>query len=435
MSNHPVRTRTRGSADPGQLQINRKILLVEDQRSLALVAAKMLHERWGCQVLITTTLEEARAAIAQKQNNDFFVAVSDLTLPDAPHGEIIDVLIGAGLPTIAITGNYNSGLRETIMSKGVIDYVLKNSINAYEYIVELVGRLYKNTHIKVLVVDDSAGFRHLLEFMLKMQNLQVITARDGVDALQQLELNLDIKLVLVDNEMPNMRGTEFVASVRRKWSKDKLAVIGISAAEDKDVTAQFLKLGANDFIIKPFIYEELVCRVSHTLETLESIEAVRYIAYHDYLTGQLNRRAFFDQGGKLFAKAVKEGRPLAVAMMDIDFFKKVNDTYGHDGGDVVLKHFSALLEEHFRDNLVGRLGGEEFALIILGDTRKSAERCEAFRLHVEKAPAQFGDKLISFTVSTGMTQKLQPNLDATLKLADENLYKAKETGRNRIIFT
>lgn len=427
MVNTRAHRRTPGKTD----QMDVEILLVEDQRSLAQMAARMLHERWGCRVLIATSLAQVRTIVAA-QRHRFFVSVSDLNLPDAPNGEVIDVLVDAGIPVIAITGMLDDALHHKIMSRGVIDYVLKDSINAYEYIVDLVGRLFKNAHARVLVVDDSEAMRALLSGMLKIQGLQVVTACDGVEGLKMLEQHPDIKLVLLDHEMPNMNGFNFLLHVRRKFALDKLAVIGMSGTEAKRLSAQFLKLGANDFITKPFCYEELVCRVSQNLRMQESLEAVRYVAYHDYLTGLLNRRAFFEQGSALFDEMRGAGRPVAAAVMDIDFFKKINDGYGHDGGDAVLRHFSALLRAHFQDDLVGRVGGEEFFLLFK-DEESAPGSCEEFRKRVEQSPAKYNDVTIFFTISIGIVRQLPTQLDDMLKLADENLYQAKESGRNRVV--
>jgi len=408
-----------------------EVLLIEDQRSLAQMAAKMLYERWGCHVLIATTLEQVRSILSQNKHR-FFVAVSDLNLPDAPDGEVIDELKAAKIPVIAVTGNFDDSLQEDIMGKGVIDYVLKDSINAYEYIVELVGRLFKNTRIKVLVIDDSPSFRDILAHMLRMQCLQVVTAADGAEGIESLEYDRDIKLVLVDHAMPVMDGFTFLATLRRKLGKDRLAVIGISASENKRMSAQFLKLGANDFISKPFSYEELACRISQNLEMQESIETMRFAAFHDYLTGLYNRRYFYERGGKLFEEAAKAGKPLVVAMIDIDSFKNINDTYGHDGGDTVLRHLGAMLKEYFTADLVARVGGEEF-LLLSADAVRTAESCEALRQQVAKSPAGFGATVIPYTVSIGIASQLQASLDATLKVADDNLYQAKQSGRNCIV--
>ena len=423
------RTQTRQLGDHGK--ISGDILLIEDQRSLAQMAAKMLHDRWGCRVLIATNMAQVRTILAQKKQH-FFVAVSDLNLPDAHHGEVIDELIASNIPVIAMTGEFNPAMHSKIMGKGVVDYVLKNSINAYEYVVELVGRFYRNLQTSVLVVDDSEAFRTVLVKMLRTQGLQVITAHDGMTGLKLLQQHPEIKLVLVDYEMPGMDGSEFLLQVRRKVGKDKLAVIGIAGSGNQRLSVQFLKLGANDFIFKPFTYEELSCRVSQNLDMQESLETMRHVAYHDFLTGLLNRRAYFEQGGQLFDKKVKAGEARVVAMMDIDFFKKINDIYGHDGGDVALMHFSALMSTHFKHDLLARMGGEEFGLLF-ANADTAAEQCEAFRLKVEQTPVQFGDTMIAFTISVGISQRLASSLDEMLIHADENLYKAKNGGRNRVV--
>ena len=422
-----IRSSTR---NPGRAErIDGDILLVEDQRSLAEMTAQMLHQRWGCHVLIATSLQQVKTILAQ-QRHRFFVAVSDLNLPDAHHGEVIDVLLAANLRVIAMTAMFDDEMHDQILKKGVIDYVLKNSINAYEYIVELVGRLQRNMQTKVLVVDDSETFCSMMAAMLRVQGLQVLTAHDGVAALTLLDQQRDIKLVLLDYAMPNLDGFRLLSQLRRKQGKDTLAVIGMAASGN--LTAQFLKLGANDFISKPFNYEELVCRVSQNLEMQESLEAVRYVAYHDYLTGLLNRRAFFEQGGKLFKEKLETGQAMVAAMMDIDFFKKINDRYGHDGGDVVLKHFATLLGAHFGSELVARIGGEEFA-ILFTDAEQALERCESFRALVSDSSVAIGKQTVAFTVSIGLATKPHTNLDEMLKLADAALYLAKEQGRNRVV--
>ena len=409
------------------------ILLVEDQRSLAEMAAKMLHERWGCRVLIATNLAQVKTILAQNKR-DFFLAVSDLNLPDAPNGEVVDVLIAAKLKVIAMTGMFDAGLHDRMLSKGVIDYVLKDSINAYEYIVDLVGRLHRNLSTKVLVVDDSASFRTLAEGMLKVQGMQVVLANDGVEGLAMLEQHRDIKLVLVDHEMPNMDGFNFLFHVRRTWPKDRLAVIGLSGSGNPKLSAQFLKLGVNDFLFKTCSYDELVCRIRQNLEMQESIEAVRYAANHDYLTGLINRRAFFEQGEQHCASHIKAGKSVAVAVMDIDFFKKINDQYGHDGGDEALRHLAVLIKEHFSTQLVARVGGEEF-FILFEEPKDALSQCEAFRIKVARSHVTFGQGVIAYTLSIGLCIAQGVELDAQLKCADENLYRAKQAGRNRTVLS
>ncbi len=414
-------------------RINRPVLIIEDQRALAQMAEAMLREEWGCEVHVAASLREARQLL-ETHGTEFIAAVCDLNLPDAPYGEVIDLVNKYGVPAIALTGAFGEELRSMVTKKGVVDYVLKEGVNSYEYVVHLVGRLHKNSSIKVLVADDSLSARAVLKHMLSVQGLNVLTAKDGYEAVEMIEQHPDIKLVLVDYNMPKMDGFTFVLEARKRMGKDYLAIIGISGEKGGNISAQFLKNGANDFIAKPYSYEELICRVTQNLEMLELVESVRNIANCDYLTGMYNRRFFFDEGCEVYEQTKEKGLPLFVAMIDVDHFKKVNDAHGHDCGDAVLKHFAAQLSAHFPKELIARLGGEEFVVLITGENpQTSCERLEAFRLCVEQETVRCNQKDIAFTVSIGGSHTLQENLDMMLKTADENLYNAKQNGRNQLV--
>lgn len=229
-----------------------KVLLVEDQRSLAQMTAKMLHDRWDCHVLIATSLAEVRAIIADEKKK-FSLAVSDLNLPDAPNGEVIKELVDAGIPVVAMTGTFDDRLYDVFMQKGLVDYVLKGSLDAYIYITELVGRLNRNRSTKVLIVDDSEPHLQLIEAMLHRQLLQVFHARNAEEGLKVLEKHPDTRLMLIDAIMPGMQGVEFVSVVRQRFGKERLAIIGITGVNDPRMSARFIRHGANDFIFKPFI--------------------------------------------------------------------------------------------------------------------------------------------------------------------------------------
>lgn len=425
-----VRTTRRAGSRGGVLPW--EVLLVEDQRSLAQMAAKMMHDRWGCHVLIATSLAEVRAIIADGRRA-FVLAVSDLSLPDAPNGEVIGELVAAGIPVVAMTGTFDDRLYDVFMQKGLIDYVLKDSLNSYAYVTELVGRLNRNRGIKVMVVDDSEAYSDLIEAMLHRQLLQVFRARSAEDGLKMLEAHPDIRLVLVDAIMPGMSGAEFVSHVRQRFGKERLAVIGITGAEDGRMSARFLKHGANDFMFKPFSYEELSCRVCQNLDMLEKLDAMRVIAYTDYLTSLPNRRMLFEKGAALCERVRQAGEHLMVAILDIDHFKRVNDQFGHDAGDVVLQAMGDELAKGFRSDFVARIGGEEFVLLIKAPPQVALERLEAFRRTIEAQPVAAGEATISCTVSIGAVALTADGLESALRAADDRLYRAKAGGRNRIV--
>jgi diguanylate cyclase (GGDEF)-like protein len=213
-------------------------------------------------------------------------------------------------------------------------------------------------------------------------------------------------------------------------------VIGLSTEGTHSLSARFLKLGANDFLPKPFLREEFFCRVLQNLDILDYIESIRDAAYRDFLTGLRNRKFFFEHCARAHdAAALPGGGPLAVAMLDVDHFKRVNDTYGHDGGDAALKHLAALLQEHLPEaDTVARFGGEEFCALVPGVDRAGATAIfERLRRAVEAAPVTHAGAEIRFTISIGLALQPRATLAARVSRADELLYQAKESGRNRVI--
>jgi diguanylate cyclase (GGDEF)-like protein len=416
----------------GMERVDGPVLIVEDEKALARIAATMVQNRWGCEVRVAMTLQEAREEL-DRDGEELVAAVCDLHMPDAPHGEVVDLMNTAGVPAIAVTGGFDDDLRRIIGRNGVVDYVLKERVNAYEYVTELIGRLYKNRFIKVMIVDDSPTARAMLGPMLDLQCLQVFRAASGVEALWLFEQHPDIRLIMTDYNMPEMDGFVLTQKLRKKRGKDRLAIMGLSANDDPRLSAQFLKSGANDYVSKPFSYEELLCRVTQNLDMLEMIAAIRDAATHDHLTGLHNRRFFFEQGLVMHQAAKDRGMPLAAVMMDVDHFKRVNDTYGHDAGDEVLRHLADMLLDQFGGDLVVRLGGEEFAILIGNQTPAQVlARAEGFRRLVAGSPAGYEGQTIPCTISAGLCGEIEDNIDAMLRRADSNLYKAKAGGRNRV---
>lgn len=411
-----------------------QILIVEDSTTMAQVASNMVKTELGHGTVVTGSLA-ATKQLLEGGAAPFLAALVDLTLPDSSDGEIVDYVISKGIPTIVITASFDEQRREAILKREIVDYVIKENRNAYSYVIRLLGRLDRNRQIKALVVDDSSTARNMIRALLLQHNFQVLLAEDGEAGLNMLRQHPDTKLVLSDYNMPGMDGFELTSKIRQAYPRDGIAIIGLSAQGSGEMSAKFLKNGANDFLTKPFSQEEFYCRVMQNVETIENIQAIRDAANRDYLTGLYNRRYFFEVGSGQFNEAKAEGGHLAVAMMDVDFFKKVNDNYGHDGGDVVLKHMARMIEETFADHLPARFGGEEFAVMFQGmDADEVEDLLDAFRVQVENSVVPFGDEEIRFTLSIGYTTTLGNSVDDALALADEGLYAAKEGGRNQVVY-
>jgi len=411
-----------------------RILVIEDNKTLANLIAKKISAELDFEVDVAYTMAEAKLFL---KGYKYFLTLSDLNLPDAPNGEIVDYVLKTGNRVIILSGNIDKTFRKEMMQKNVIDYVNKSGVDDINFIISNIRRLHKNVKHTILVVDDSVVFRKQMKTMLSNLFFNVITVAHGEEALNIMEVTPDISMVLTDYNMPVMDGLELTKQIRKKYPKNELSVIALSGKSDDDETAMFLKNGANDFINKPFSKEEFSCRINNTIEALENIYEITNQATRDFLTGLYNRRYFFDSVEKYFQHAVKNDESFSVAMVDIDHFKKVNDTYGHDTGDKAIINLAEILvSETSKDDVVARFGGEEFCVVLKNISNDNAVKVfERIRKKVESSVtvSDKGDE-IRYTISTGLVLNHEDTLDATVNESDMHLYTAKENGRNQVVY-
>ena len=232
-----------------------KVLVVEDSRSINGLLSKSITSQLHIDVVSANSMQQAKQ-ILEQQADQFFAAILDLNLPDAPDGEVVDAVLEFGVPPIILTGSMSDNLHDEMMDKPIIDYVIKRNLNEIEYVIALVKRLRDNQGRKALVVDDSRSSRLVLAALLKRHYFEVYTACDGVDALNVLAQHNDIQLLVTDFNMPKMDGIELTSKVRATYTRSELAIIGISAFGGGTTSVKFLKAGANDFITRPFLHEE-----------------------------------------------------------------------------------------------------------------------------------------------------------------------------------
>ena len=196
-----------------------------------------------------------------------------------------------------------------------------------------------------------------------------------------------------------------------------------------------LKAGASDFIRKPFVAEEFYCRINQNIALLEHIEEIRSSMLRDYLTGVFNRRYLYEAGNQIFQNARRGNISMAIAMIDADRFKSINDNYGHDIGDLVLQTIANSLRKSLRESdIVARFGGEEFVCIATGVEADQIEHVfERVREAIESQKIATEQGTISVTVSIGVCTDLKKTLDDMINVADQAMYTAKQSGRNRIV--
>lgn len=411
----------------------KKILVIEDSSTVRNILLQVIQKTLNVPTDSAESMAQCRELIKQNGSDAYFAAMVDLNLPDAASGEAVAYTLAHKLPSIVLTGDYNDAMRTKLLNMGVVDYVIKDSTYSFNYAISLLQRLHKNQFIKLLVVEDSKVARSYLSHLLKQHLFQVYTAADGIEAQTILKQHPDIKMLLTDYNMPNMDGFKLVQAIRKQYDKHQLAIIGLSSADDPSLSARFIKHGANDFLTKPFIHEELYCRVNQTLDHMELVAEIQDAANRDFMTKLYNRRYLFTQGAQLHDNAKQGHFSLAVTIMDIDHFKEVNDTYGHEGGDIVLKHFAKMLTICFPKSLVARIGGEEFCIIMTDtDNELASHRLNKFREKLAAAPITANGHEIWITASFGVTNFIDDSLDLQLNRADKLLYEAKNDGRNRV---
>ena len=302
---------------------------------------------------------------------------------------------------------------------------------------------YSGDPIKVLVADDSAVFRKLVEDALSHQRFELLFARTGREAMELLGQH-DPALVVVDWMMPDLTGPELCMHIRERKGSQYTYVIILTGKSETACVVQGLAAGADDYLKKPFDGEELLARVgvgTRIIGLHREIEAqsrlLKELALTDSLTGLPNRRAIDEWASRQLKGAARYGFSFWVAAADLDHFKAVNDSYGHEAGDTVLKKFAEILKANSRSSdICGRMGGEEFVFVLTHITEANALavtnkiRRELAAVVFTSAGAKYG-VTASFGLA-GFEGPAAPSFPELLARADTALYSAKHLGRNRV---
>lgn len=410
---------------------NTRILLVEDTKAMAMMVVKMVENATGLPVDLAENLSEARKFISVS-GPSYAIALLDLSLPDAPDGEIAEVWQQHGIPSVVFSGKADESQRTEFFSEGVIDYVVKDSFSAVVYLSRLVKQLMDNREFVAILAGDESEIGD--DYKVLTERLLVKTIR--VPRLEDIMATLDddetVQMVLIGEKMGSRSGLEVIRKIREKFDRERIAIVGVPG-QNRLMASQFIKNGADDYILAPIYPEEYCSRINAVLERKQLLCELSDVANCDFLTGCRNRRSFFEDIDNAHRKAKASGQKTAIVMIDIDHFKSVNDDWGHDVGDQVLKSLGqALREDCPRNSIVARFGGEEFALFIPAETDAELESYLSELIEETGNFKNFKDGL-SITVSAGacVLDDEEFDIDAMLRIADEQLYKSKNAGRNQ----
>lgn len=300
--------------------------------------------------------------------------------------------------------------------------------------------------MKVLVADDEVVSRRLLESSLTRWGYEVLVAADGLEASRILQGDDAPKLAVLDWMMPGLDGIELCRAIRSRKGDSYTYVLLLTAKQTKDEVIEGLEAGADDYITKPFEPQELRVRlrtgkrILYLLEQITSAhETMRQLASHDPLTKLLNRGAIVEVLENELSRCIRDEASVGVVLIDLDYFKRINDTYGHLAGDRVLREAAETMNGMIRPyDAVGRYGGEEFLMVLPGcDQINAVSHAERIRhaLANISVSTQGGD--INFTASFGVTvvdHSSPADLQSAINAADSALYAAKRAGRDRVEF-
>jgi two-component system cell cycle response regulator len=298
--------------------------------------------------------------------------------------------------------------------------------------------------VRILIAEDDPSFRRLLQDQLTAWGYDVVVAEDGNAALQILQSEDPPRLAMLDWMMPGMHGIEVCRKVREETKESYTYIILLTSQKSDEDIVTGMEAGADDYIIKPFKHNELRLRlragrriIELQSELIAARDTFRTKASHDSLTGLWNHEEILHILTQELSRAEREEKCVGVIMADIDFFKKINDTYGHLAGDAVLHSTAGKLQSLMRSyDYIGRYGGEEF-LVILPECCLEcvAGFAERLRLSVSSKSIDTPEGLIPVTISFGVatsSKERKRDAESLVKAADEALYQAKENGRNRV---
>ena len=298
--------------------------------------------------------------------------------------------------------------------------------------------------MKILIAEDDAISRRLLETILRKWGYDVVVAVDGGQAWAELQKEDAPRLAILDWMMPEMDGVEVCSKVRERVSSPYVYILLLSAKSQREDLVKGMESGADDYITKPFDANELKVRLRAGRRILDlqtqlmsAQETLRDQASRDPLTGIWNRNAIFDIFRREQSRTERDGKAIAIVMLDIDHFKNLNDTHGHMAGDAVLREFTRRITTSLRPyDAVGRYGGEEFLVVLPGcDLAAGARHAERLRGLLSEEAFDTSEGRHTATCSFGVASTSSSNpgdTDSLIRAADAALYRAKRNGRNRV---
>jgi diguanylate cyclase (GGDEF)-like protein len=347
-------------------------------------------------------------------------------------------LVGSRIPLVGLGDGVwmdaMGGCRTWMELPNRIESIERESPTSLFRIARFVERIRDNSKYSVLLLSPDTVSRANIAALLSCYRLNVLSASNLGESLRLLDEQRDIRLVVVGSHLAGISGEEMIRCLRSTHDFQSLAIMGLAENGDRASSLGLLRSGANDCMTAPFSSDEFFYRMMNLVGSIETIDKLISAATRDHLTDLYNRRYLFDMGGKYFASSQRGQIELSAAMIDIDHFKSINDTYGHEAGNAVLTKVAEILTQRFRKtDIVARVGGEEFAVLMVNMSTEGMVECfEGLRAKIAATEFVFDNKSVNVTASFGLVMQSAESLGELLNEADKMLYVAKSRGRNRV---
>ena len=408
-----------------------RVVLIEDDADLGQELAQGLRQ-FGYQVEHYTAFEAAQEAILRAPPD---VLVVDIMLPPVDGTRVVPALfarLGYRLPLIFITANTAVDMRMAAAHAGGEMFLVKPvGVPRLADSIESLLAEYQQAPYRVLIVDDDVDLAEHYQLTLRAAGMLAEHVSDLTAVWRVLE-EFRPDLVLMDLDMPGYSGADVARAIRYDDAWQSLPIVFLSAEVDVQAQGQALSSGADEFLVKPIGDAQLVVGARARAMRARKLDQ---LMNQDSLTGLLKHASIKDRLAQEVDRARRLDTPMSVAMVDIDFFKRVNDTWGHPVGDQVIRSLGQLLRQRLRrQDSVGRYGGEEFLVVLPECTEQAARQLlDDIRQRFSEVCFHAGDVEFSATFSAGVAA-VGPNLgaEAVLAAADAALYQAKQGGRNQV---
>ena len=428
-----------------------ELLIVEQTDTYAQILEKILSEL-GAHCTSATTGQEA---IARASSTAYDAILTSMHLSDMSGIQLTAMFRElneyAHCPVLLITSELNDAVRSKCIKSGVTEIFDNKDINGLASGLRLFLNNLEHSSgahfagARILYIEDSEAEAEVTKAMLSSLSLDIThmtSAEPALELLQQDKIQPAFDLIITDIILPgNMTGMVLSREIRLLGNQYRhIPILALTGYDDASRRIELFKIGINDYVAKPVIEDELIARVTNILsnkklldENTRQREAMYTLAMTDQLTGCSNRHALNEFAPKYISLSQRQQKPLSLVMLDIDYFKIINDTHGHDIGDQVIKCVGQFLLDALRkEDFVARVGGEEFLVLMTQcDSPSAALKAEAIRQAIENLnPAE-----VSITMSLGVTTLLpgeQSDYDLLYKRADDNLYQSKNNGRNQV---